>query len=528
MLSRILVIITVCLLLTSINQSTIVTPVIAPTSSYNAMSSNNKAVCTYNIYNEKTVKNRNAAFWKQVSTIYFSYKGHQAKMLYRSLVNRRKVRNAITTTTIDDTDDNGWDRIHDLNSDRMLAMCLNLRGFYLKMGQFLGTRYDFMPRQYLTKLSKLHDNVPYLQDKEIRKVIEAELGMNIDDYFEELDLSKPIGSASIAQVHLGTWKETGEKCVIKIQYPNAEKLMVGDLKNLRGLAEFLQRTELKFDILSAIKELQKQITNEFDFKREGRNMKLMRDLLIYKFPSKGKSTDSIDIAGAGRISIPKHIYSTKKCLVMSYVEGDNLSKLAEMKEKVSIQMPVYLKRKYGEMLMKLLCRVWGEMIFDLRLVHSDPHPGNFCIRKSRQSLLPQVGILDWGQMKSVSEDIAVNFAEMIESLNSNNRTRIIESFFKLDIKVSNTDVDNYNIVEAIAVTMLDTRKYPGFAASPFDASNALRQISVSKMPSDLYFLVRTIQIFRGMCFAFDIDFSMAKEFSPYAKKLLQHNKLSVV
>jgi len=33
--------------------------------------------------------------------------------------------------------------------------------------------------------------------------------------------------------------------------------MNGDLRNLRMLAEFLQRTELKVDLLSAIKELQK-------------------------------------------------------------------------------------------------------------------------------------------------------------------------------------------------------------------------------------------------------------------------------
>ena len=37
-------------------------------------------------------------------------------------------------------------------SDRMLKLCLDLRGFYLKSGQFLGTRHDFMPKIYLRKL----------------------------------------------------------------------------------------------------------------------------------------------------------------------------------------------------------------------------------------------------------------------------------------------------------------------------------------------------------------------------------------
>ena len=39
-----------------------------------------------------------------------------------------------------------------LSSDRMLKLCLDLRGFYLKSGQFLGTRHDFMPKIFLKKL----------------------------------------------------------------------------------------------------------------------------------------------------------------------------------------------------------------------------------------------------------------------------------------------------------------------------------------------------------------------------------------
>ena len=52
----------------------------------------------------------------------------------------------------------------------MLALCLDLRGFYLKAGQFLGTRPDFMPLPYIVKLSTLHDRVPPMSEAQIRKV----------------------------------------------------------------------------------------------------------------------------------------------------------------------------------------------------------------------------------------------------------------------------------------------------------------------------------------------------------------------
>jgi aarF domain-containing kinase len=165
------------------------------------------------------------------------------------------------------------------------------------LGQFLGTRHDFMPSEYTSKLCQLHDNVPPLEANEIRKVLEEELGESLEKYFKYIDLDKPIGSASVAQVHSGIW-QNGEKCAVKIQYPNAEKLMVGDLKNLRFLAEFLQRTEVKFDVLSAIKELQKQIVNEFDFIGEARNMNVVRQGL-------SKFRD---------VKLPRSIYSTRKVL----------------------------------------------------------------------------------------------------------------------------------------------------------------------------------------------------------------------
>jgi hypothetical protein len=44
-----------------------------------------------------------------------------------------------------------WDAEHERNSDKMLSLCLDLRGFYLKAGQFLGTRPDFMPMPYIVR-----------------------------------------------------------------------------------------------------------------------------------------------------------------------------------------------------------------------------------------------------------------------------------------------------------------------------------------------------------------------------------------
>jgi hypothetical protein len=54
---------------------------------------------------------------------------------------------------------------------------------------------------------------------------------------------------------------------LQVQYPEARRTMARDLVNLRALAAFLSRTEIRFDMLSAVEELQKQIITEFQFRR---------------------------------------------------------------------------------------------------------------------------------------------------------------------------------------------------------------------------------------------------------------------
>eukprot|EP00607_Mallomonas_marina_P002039 CAMPEP_0182430998 /NCGR_PEP_ID=MMETSP1167-20130531/45511_1 /TAXON_ID=2988 /ORGANISM="Mallomonas Sp, Strain CCMP3275" /LENGTH=451 /DNA_ID=CAMNT_0024616813 /DNA_START=224 /DNA_END=1579 /DNA_ORIENTATION=- len=437
---------------------------------------------------------RDISFWGRAARIYSSYKVTQirVKILDR---HKRKEAEAVANRT-----EGLWNSIHELNSNRMMELCLSLRGFYLKTGQFLGSRYDFMPTQFTTKLGKLHDDVPPLSAKEIRITLEQELHGRLEDFFTFLDLSKPIGSASVAQVHLGVWRETGEQVAVKIQYPTAERLMRGDLSNLRALAEFLQKTELKFDLLSSIKELQRQIGNEFDFINEAKNMDYMRNALLKTVPE---------------VVLPRSIYASKRALIMTYLDGDNLSRMAEFRNKKR-NVPLWIRHKIGKSLLDVLAKAWGVMIFELKFFNADPHPGNIIFRTGSSN---KVGLLDWGQMKRIPDYMALNFAHMVEALNTNNQTRVIESFFRLGVTVDMPD--DVRTTEGIARTMLDTKPFGGFDMNPFSDKNALRSNAVTSLPTELYFLVRTVQLMRGIAFAFDLDYSLAHTWAPYAKKTIK-------
>ena len=84
--------------------------------------------------------------------------------------------------------------------------------------------------------------------------------------------------------------------------------MALDLTNLRGLAAFLQSTDLKFDLTSAVDELAAQIKTEFDFTREARCMdNIGARLAIMK----------------RRLVVPRSVPGlvTRKLLVMTYLDG---------------------------------------------------------------------------------------------------------------------------------------------------------------------------------------------------------------
>ncbi|CAM9902114.1 unnamed protein product, partial [Phaeothamnion confervicola] len=93
-------------------------------------------------------------FWRRSAEIYFSYKAVQMTQGLKAALFPKTDASAAAN-------EEEWERLHELNSDRMLALCLDLRGFYLKAGQFLAMRHDFLPSPYCQKLSQLHDRTPF-------------------------------------------------------------------------------------------------------------------------------------------------------------------------------------------------------------------------------------------------------------------------------------------------------------------------------------------------------------------------------
>lgn len=53
--------------------------------------------------------------------------------------------------------------------------------------------------------------------EDIERLFLTDMGRPIDEVFDEFD-PQPIGVASLAQVHIGRWKQSGELVAVKVKF----------------------------------------------------------------------------------------------------------------------------------------------------------------------------------------------------------------------------------------------------------------------------------------------------------------------
>ena len=161
-------------------------------------------------------------------------------------------------------------RRQDLRSARALyRTAVKLEGLLIKACQFIATRADILPDEWVGTLSVLHDRVPPRPFAIIRDQIESEMGRPLGEIYASFN-EQPIASASLAQVHEARLGD-GRRCAVKVQYPGIEARVDADLRNMMFVLRVLARLESNFDFRVVAREMLKYIPMELDFVNEGHN-----------------------------------------------------------------------------------------------------------------------------------------------------------------------------------------------------------------------------------------------------------------
>jgi len=153
---------------------------------------------------------------------------------------------------------------------------------FIKFGQILSTRPDFLPPDLIKELEKLQDQVPPFDSFTAKDIIKRELKKPIDELFKELN-PVPIAAASLSQVHKATLLD-GETVAVKIQRPDIKEVVALDLEILEDLVEIVDKrlgSGWVYHPKLMIKEFKRAILKEIDFTNEAlKNLELILKTLI--------------------------------------------------------------------------------------------------------------------------------------------------------------------------------------------------------------------------------------------------------
>src|SRR5205823_7583205 len=83
--------------------------------------------------------------------------------------------------------DGHYARHHRRSAEATYRLATRLEGLPIKVCQFLGSRADILPAEYVDVLSALQERVPPRPLAQLRPYLERELGAPVGDVFADLD-----------------------------------------------------------------------------------------------------------------------------------------------------------------------------------------------------------------------------------------------------------------------------------------------------------------------------------------------------
>jgi len=387
-----------------------------------------------------------------------------------------------------------WSREHRRSAKAIYATAVELQGLILKGCQFMGTRSDVVPDEYVEVLAQLQDRVPPRPFEVARGVVEQELEQPLAKAFASFETA-PMASASLAQVHRAR-RHDGREVAVKIQYPEIEALVESDLGNLRALFRTLDWLEDDTLLLPLVEEMARVVPEELNFVNEGRNAEE-----IAKF-----------FAGREDVGVPGVHWDlcSERVLVTDLAEGIKISDAAALRA-AGIDT---------DHVVALLVETYCEQIFRRGFFHADPHPGNLLVQRLPDGA-PRLVYLDFGLAKRLPSAFRRGALDFVTALLQSDRGAMAKALVGLGFAVRD---GSYNGLEDIADAVLEAAQHIQ-AKGHLDRElreklrkelpQRLRENPLVAVPSHLVLVARVVTMLSGLAHTLDSRVDLAGTILPY-------------
>ena len=365
---------------------------------------------------------------------------------------------------------------------------------FVKLGQMLSIRPDLIPREFVEEFRKLQDNVTGLDFPVIRQRVEEAFDAPLDKLFSEFD-EKPVGAASIAQVHRAVLVDGGQ-VVVKVRRPGIRRQIETDLSILFILADLLERYFTALAVVNPtaiVDEFARTILEELNFIHEGQNIK--------RFHSNFEEDEYV--------VIPEVVWelTNRRVLTMSFLDGFPLREVERLDELE------WNRRRLADIGMD----AFFKMVFTDGFFHGDIHGGNILVLER-----DRIGLIDFGVTGTFDDRLLEEVASLFLSLITRDFRSLARNFLRMSTsgrKQVSPDAFSRDLQQVIEPIM-------GLELSQIDSAELLMSLAgvaqrhQVRIPHELLLLFRAIISMEALGRELDPEFDVISAASSYARTVI--------
>ena len=286
---------------------------------------------------------------------------------------------------------------------------------YIKFGQTLATRPDIVGPEMADQLKYLQDQLPPFSTGQAKAMIEAELGLPVDQVFSEF--SEPVAAASIAQVHKARLRDSDRLVAVKVLRPGIERAFRKDIdafyfaaRTIEILAPFARRLR-PMDVITHFEGV---VNGELDLRLE----------------SAAASEFAVNTKADAGFQIPQPIWrlSGRRIMTLDWAEGVSMS------DNAAIDAAGHDRKVLGARVLQLfLSHALRDGLF-----HGDMHQGNLKVAANGDIIA-----FDFGIMGRIDEYTRRVYAEILMGFIQRDYRRVAEVHFEAGYVPPDRDIDAF-------------------------------------------------------------------------------------
>ena len=364
----------------------------------------------------------------------------------------------------------------------------------VKLGQALSTRPDLVGQQAAENLSQLQDDLPPAPFAAIKQTIERSFNAPLESLFSRFD-EKPVGAASIAQVHHAITTE-GREVAVKVLRPGIEEEFAKAIDTYEWAAAQVESYGGEIERLRprlVVAQFRQWTARELDLQREAASASELRENMVAE---PGYYVPEIDWRRTAR-----------RVLTLEWLDGIKLSDREALKD----------AGQDCSALAKTLVRAFLRQAVVHGFFHADLHHGNlFALADGR------IAAIDFGIMGRIDRRARVWLAEILYGLITGNYRRVAEIHFEAQYVPAHHSVEEF-------ATALRAAGEPirGLPVKDISVGRMLESLfSITRdfdMPTQphLLLLQKTIVMIEGVASKLDPDINMWETAEPFLREWMR-------